>query len=54
MLDDYMAIVAMILMAFESSIYLAYYKDAIFSFVTLLNYIGMYFFNFDPRNHKKT
>ena len=53
-LDDYMAIVAMILMAFESSIYLAYYKDAIFSFVTLLNYIGMYFFNFDPRNKKKT
>jgi|LauGreDrversion4_2_1035121.scaffolds.fasta_scaffold167459_2 hypothetical protein len=54
MLDDYMAIVAMILMGFESSIYLAYYKDAIFSMVTLLNYIGMFLFNFDPRNNKKS
>ena len=41
LLDDYMSIVAMILMAFESTIYLAYYKDVIFSLITLINYIGM-------------
>jgi len=52
MLDDYMSIVAMILMAFESTIYLAYYKDAIFSLITLMNYIGMYLFMFDTRNTK--
>lgn len=45
-----MSIVAMILMAFESTIYLAYYKDAIFSLITLMNYIGMYLFTFDTRN----
>lgn len=50
--DDYMAIVAMILMAFESTIYLAYYKDVIFSLFTLLNFVGMYYFNFDKRNEK--
>jgi hypothetical protein len=47
-----MAIIALILMTFESTIYLAYYKDVIFSSVTLLNIIGMYLFNFDDRNHK--
>ena len=54
LLDDYMSIVAMILMAFESTIYLAYYKDVIFSLITLINYIGMYLFSFDPRNKKPT
>lgn len=48
--DDYLSIVVMILMVFESTIYLAYYKDAIFSLITLMNYIGMYLFNFDRRN----
>jgi hypothetical protein len=54
LLDDYMSIVAMILMVFESTIYLAYYKDAIFSLITLMNYIGMYLFNFDHRNKKSS
>jgi hypothetical protein len=48
--DDYMSVVVMILMVFESTIYLAYYKDVIFSLITLMNYIGMYLFNFDARN----
>lgn len=48
--DDYMTIVALIFMAFESTIYLAYYKDIVFSFITWLNIIGMYLFNFDRRN----
>jgi hypothetical protein len=37
-------------MVFESTINLAYYKDVIFSLITLMNYIGMYLFNFDSRN----
>ena len=51
-IDDYMAIIAILLMAFESTIYLAYYKDVIFSFITLFNIIGMYLFNYDTRNSK--
>jgi hypothetical protein len=50
--EEYMGIVAMILMAFETTIYLAYYKDVIFSMITLLNYIGMYFNNFEAGNPK--
>jgi hypothetical protein len=37
-----MALVAIILMMFEATVYLAYYKDIIFAIITLLNYIGMY------------
>ena len=29
-------------MMFETTVYLAYYKDIIFAIITLLNYIGMY------------
>lgn len=34
-------IFAMIVLAIEMCIYLAYYKDVIFSMITLANYIGM-------------
>jgi hypothetical protein len=37
-----MAIVAIILMMVEATVYLAYYKDIIFASITLLNYVGMY------------
>jgi hypothetical protein len=47
-----MPIIAIILMAFESTIYLAYYKDVVFSSITLINFIGIYLFNFDDRNEK--
>ena len=32
-------------MAVEMIIYLAYYKDVVFSIVTLINYVGMYIEN---------
>ena len=48
--SDYMTIIAIILMNFESTIYLSYYKDVVFSFITWLNIVGMYLFNFDQRN----
>lgn len=41
-LEKSMTLVAVILMMFEATVYLAYYKDIIFAMITLLNYIGMY------------
>ena len=46
-----MTTIAMVLMMFETTIHLAYYKDIIFAIITLLNYIGMYLSNiekYDP------
>jgi hypothetical protein len=40
-------IIAMVVMMFETVVYLAYYKDVIFALITLLNYIGMYIHNFE-------
>ena len=37
----------MTVMMFEATVYLAYYKDIMFAFITLLNYIGMYLYNRD-------
>jgi len=34
--------VAIVLMMFEATVYLAYYKDIFFAIFTLLSYIGMY------------
>lgn len=34
-------IFALIIIAIEMCIYLAYYKDVIFSLITLANYVGM-------------
>lgn len=48
-----LAVIVMVLMSFESTIYLAYYKDAIFAMITLFNYIGMYLNNYDHRNSNK-
>jgi hypothetical protein len=45
-----MAIVSIVLMMFEATVYLAYYKDIIFALITLLNYIGIYLNN--KENHK--
>jgi hypothetical protein len=44
---ELIGVVAIIIMGFESTVYLAYYKDVIFSLVTLLNFIGIYLHNFD-------
>ena len=44
--NEYLGIIAMIVMMFETTVYLAYYKDVIFAMVTLLNYVGMYIHNF--------
>jgi hypothetical protein len=41
------SVIAMVIMIFESTVYLAYYKDIIFAMVTLLNYIGMYLHNYE-------
>ena len=38
---EVMVIIALTLMLIEMCIYLAYYKDIIFSLVTLINYVGM-------------
>ena len=35
----------MTIMLIEMSIYLAYYKDVVFSLITLVNFIGMYIHN---------
>lgn len=40
--QEYMAITVMVIMMFETTVYLAYYKDVIFAIITLFNYIGMY------------
>lgn len=37
-----LTLVAIILMMFEATVLLAYYKDIIFAIITLLNYIGIY------------
>jgi predicted tellurium resistance membrane protein TerC len=37
-----LALVAVILMMFEATVFLAYYKDIMFAMITLLNYIGIY------------
>lgn len=44
---EYAGIIAMVIMMFETTVYLAYYKDVVFAMVTLLNYIGMYIHNYD-------
>lgn len=44
---EYAGIVAMVVIMFETTVYLAYYKDIIFAMVTLLNYIGMYIHSYD-------
>lgn len=41
----------MVIMLIEMCIYLAYYKDVIFSIVTLTNYVGMYF-NYENHGEK--
>ena len=44
-IDDVMrslTTVAIVLMMFEATVYLAYYKDILFAIFTLLSYIGMY------------
>ncbi|CDW72569.1 UNKNOWN [Stylonychia lemnae] len=38
-------VIAMTVMLIEMSIYLAYYKDVMFSITTLLNYVGMFIHN---------
>jgi len=38
-------VLAMVLMLIEMCIFLAYYKDVIFSMTTLLTYVGMYIHN---------
>lgn len=43
------SIIAMVIQMFESTVYLAYYKDVIFASVTLLNYIGMYMHNYEGK-----
>jgi hypothetical protein len=37
-----MSIIAMVVIMFETTIYLAYYKDIVFALVSLINYAGMY------------
>jgi len=44
---EYAGIVAMVVIMFETTVYLAYYKDVIFAMVALLNYIGMYIHNYE-------
>jgi hypothetical protein len=51
---EYAGMAAMVVMMFETTVYLAYYKDVIFAMVTLLNYIGMYIHNFDGEVSKNT
>lgn len=41
------SVIAMVIMIFECTVYLAYFKDVIFAMVTLLNYIGMYLHNYE-------
>jgi len=41
---EVMAEVVFTLMLVEMCLYLAYFKDVIFSLVTLINYIGMYIY----------
>jgi hypothetical protein len=45
--NNFLSNVAMTVMMFEATVYLAYYKDIMFAFITLLNYIGMYLYNTD-------
>ena len=40
-----MSIIAMVVIMFETTIYLAYYKDIVFALVSLVNYAGMYINN---------
>lgn len=44
-------VIAMVVMLVEMCIYLAYYKDIIFSTITLVNYVGMFLQN--KLNHKE-
>lgn len=46
-----MALVAVILMMFEATVFLAYYKDIMFAMITLLNYIGIYM-NLEERHDR--
>ena len=41
------SVIAMVIMIFECTVYLAYFKDVIFAMVTLLSYIGMYLHNYE-------
>jgi hypothetical protein len=52
LLQEYFSISVMVLMMFETTVYLAYYKDVVFAINTLFNYIGMYLNFFDHRNNK--
>ena len=47
---EFFGIIAMVIMMFETVVYLAYYKDVIFAMVTLLNYIGMYIHNYEEKH----
>jgi hypothetical protein len=48
------SIIAMVIQMFESTVFLAYYKDVIFASVTLLNYIGMYMHNYEGKKDLNT
>jgi hypothetical protein len=50
---ELLGIIAMVVMIFECTVYLAYYKDVVFAMVTLLNYIGMYIHNFEDHNREE-
>ena len=38
---SFVIIISMIALAAEMCIYLSYYKDVVFAFITLANYVGM-------------
>ena len=44
-------VIVMVIMLVEMSIYLAYYKDIIFSIITLTNYVGMYLHYLKTNNY---
>ena len=51
---EYAGIVGMVVIMFETTVYLAYYKDIIFSMVALLNYIGMYIHSYEDEKVNKS
>lgn len=51
---EYAGIVGMVVIMFETTVYLAYYKDVIFAMVALLNYIGMYIHSYDDEKQGQT
>lgn len=48
---EYVSVIALIIMMFETTVYLAYYKDIIFATITLINYTGMYAHNYDDAQY---